>query len=175
MSLLPFWTLNVSVPLLSMEGQKALGFYHKYPHLCSEDDWRSYGFGTTWGWVINDRTFIFGWTKPLTRQFNVLTVRLKLRSQVYGHHFQRVSTWNRIVQKACQYQVYITKILSKFVSETWFSCIWLLTRLKTYHTSRRGQVHRQRIDQQSSSREMQMVKTGMVVLFNQLYILFPLN
>ncbi len=23
------------------------------------------GFGTTWGWVINDRIFIFGWTIPL--------------------------------------------------------------------------------------------------------------
>ncbi len=25
----------------------------------------SYEFGTTWGWVINDRIFIFGWTIPL--------------------------------------------------------------------------------------------------------------
>ncbi len=25
----------------------------------------SYGFGMTWGWVINDRIFIFGWTIPL--------------------------------------------------------------------------------------------------------------
>ncbi len=24
------------------------------------------GFRTTWGWVINDRIFIFGWTIPLT-------------------------------------------------------------------------------------------------------------
>ncbi len=27
--------------------------------------WRSYRFGTTWGWVINDRIFIFGRTIPL--------------------------------------------------------------------------------------------------------------
>ncbi len=26
--------------------------------------WRSYGFGKTWGWVINDRIYIFGWTSP---------------------------------------------------------------------------------------------------------------
>ncbi len=45
---------NISVALLSMEGQKALGFYQKYLHLNSEDERRSYGFGTTWGWVIND-------------------------------------------------------------------------------------------------------------------------
>ncbi len=44
---------NISVVLLCMEGQRALGFHHKYHQLCSEDEWSSYGFGTTWGWVIN--------------------------------------------------------------------------------------------------------------------------
>ncbi len=38
---------NISVALLSMEGQKALGFYQKYLHLNSEDERRSYGFGMT--------------------------------------------------------------------------------------------------------------------------------
>ncbi len=33
--------------LLSMEGQKALRFYKKKLNLCSEDEQRSYGFGTT--------------------------------------------------------------------------------------------------------------------------------
>ncbi len=56
MSLLPFWALNVGVHLLSIQGQKVLGFHKKYLHLWSEDE-RSYGFGTTWGWVINDRPF----------------------------------------------------------------------------------------------------------------------
>ncbi len=37
-SLLPFWALNVSVALLYMQGQKALGFHQKYLNLCSEDD-----------------------------------------------------------------------------------------------------------------------------------------
>ncbi len=37
----------------------------KYLNLRSEDEWRSYGVGTTWGWVINNRIFIFGWTIPL--------------------------------------------------------------------------------------------------------------
>ncbi len=40
MSLLPFWALNVVVVLLSMEGQKALGFNQKYLNLCSEDEQR---------------------------------------------------------------------------------------------------------------------------------------
>ncbi len=49
MSLLPFCALNVIVPLLSMEGQKALVFNQKYLNLCSKDEQRSCGFGTTRG------------------------------------------------------------------------------------------------------------------------------
>ncbi len=49
MSLLPFWALNVSVALLSMEGQKALGFNQKNLNLFFEDEQRSYGFGITQG------------------------------------------------------------------------------------------------------------------------------
>ncbi len=47
MSLLPFWALNMSVVLVSMEVQKALGFNQKYLNLCSEDERRSYWFETT--------------------------------------------------------------------------------------------------------------------------------
>ncbi len=60
MSLLRFWALNLSVALSFMQGHKALGFHQKYLNLCSEDERTSYGFGTTWGWVNNDRIFIFG-------------------------------------------------------------------------------------------------------------------
>ncbi len=60
---------NITVALLSMEGQRALGFHQKYLNLCSEDEQRSYGFGMTWGWVINDRIFIFGWTIPVSHLF----------------------------------------------------------------------------------------------------------
>jgi len=60
MSLLPFCTLNVVVPLLPMQSQKALGFHQKNLNLRPEDDWTSCR-----GRVINDRSFIFGWTIPL--------------------------------------------------------------------------------------------------------------
>ncbi len=46
-SLLPFWALNVVVVLQSMRVQTALGFHQKYLNLCSEDEQRSYVFGTT--------------------------------------------------------------------------------------------------------------------------------
>ncbi len=41
MFLLPFWTLNVSVALLSMEAQRALRMHQKYLNLCSKDERRS--------------------------------------------------------------------------------------------------------------------------------------
>ncbi len=89
MSLLPFWALNVSVVLLSMEDQKALGFHQKYLNLCSEDEWRSYRFGTTWGWAINDRFFIFGWTIPLS--VCVIFCSLELQNWCFVKHvFQTV-------------------------------------------------------------------------------------
>ncbi len=53
---------NISVAFPSMQGQRALRFHQKYLNLCSEDEQRTYGFGTTWGWIIDDRIFILGWT-----------------------------------------------------------------------------------------------------------------
>ncbi len=67
-----FLGLNMVTPLLSMQHQKALRFHQKYLNLCSEDEQRSYEFGTTWGWVINDRIFIFRWTIPLRFYKNTL-------------------------------------------------------------------------------------------------------
>ncbi len=55
MSLLQFFALNEVVALLSIGGQKALEIHQKYLNLCFEDEQRCYGFGTTWGCVINDR------------------------------------------------------------------------------------------------------------------------
>jgi len=48
-----------------MQASRAIGFYQKYLNLCSKDERRSYRCGTTWGLVINDIIFIFGWTNPL--------------------------------------------------------------------------------------------------------------
>ncbi len=52
-------TLIVVITLLSMEDKRALRIHQKYLHLCSEDDRRSYGLGTIWGWVINYIIYIF--------------------------------------------------------------------------------------------------------------------
>ncbi len=37
----------------------------KYLSLCSAEQRNLYRFGTTWGWVNDDRIFLFGWTIPL--------------------------------------------------------------------------------------------------------------
>ncbi len=57
MSLLPFWAPNMSVALLSMQGQKALDFIKNILICVPKDVRRSYRFGTTLGWVIKDRIF----------------------------------------------------------------------------------------------------------------------
>jgi len=40
----------------------------KYLRLCSAEERNSYRFATTWGWVNDDRIFIFGWSIPLSIQ-----------------------------------------------------------------------------------------------------------
>ncbi len=81
-SLLRFWTLIVVITLPSIEDQRALGINKKYRNLCSEDEWRFYEFGMTWGWVINDRIFIFGWTIPLMNMPRKKTTDVQPGSQI---------------------------------------------------------------------------------------------
>ncbi len=55
---------HVSYVAVYAGSQKALRFHKKYFNLCSEDERRSYRFGTTWGRVINWQNFYFGETNP---------------------------------------------------------------------------------------------------------------
>ncbi len=66
---LPFRALEVVVPLLSVQGQKALRFHQKYLNLCSKNEWRSYRFRMTWGRVIPEFLF-FGDTFLVIYPFN---------------------------------------------------------------------------------------------------------
>ncbi len=50
----------------------------------SEDEQRSYMFGMTWGRVINDRIFIFGWTNLLT-SFTRTHARTHARTRTWVH------------------------------------------------------------------------------------------
>ncbi len=93
MSLLCFWTLIVLITLLSMEDLRALGMHQKYLHLCSEDEWRSYEFGMAWGWVINDRIFIFWWTIPLMPSYYPVTL-LKIKVLYWHQWFYEEHPWN---------------------------------------------------------------------------------
>ncbi len=79
------WTYQLCYCL--WEGQKALKFHHNYLNLCSEDEWRSYRLRVTWGWVINDRIFIFGWTNPFISaplvSANTIIAHLSFHLSVY--------------------------------------------------------------------------------------------
>jgi len=52
----------------------------------SEDEQRSYMFGMTWGRVINDRIFIFGWTNLLT-SFTRKHARTHARTHTHTHTY----------------------------------------------------------------------------------------
>ncbi len=58
---------KTKIPTLFNNSLRALGFHQRYLNLCSKDEQMSYGFGTKWGWEMNDIISIFGWTIPLTR------------------------------------------------------------------------------------------------------------
>ncbi len=47
---------------LSLYSLKQLAHSSEVLLLCSVEERKSYGFVTTWGWVIDSKIFIFGWT-----------------------------------------------------------------------------------------------------------------
>ncbi len=58
---------SIFFPTMEVNGapkQPGYKLSSEYP-LCSAEQRHSYRFGTTWGWVNDDRIFIFGWTIPL--------------------------------------------------------------------------------------------------------------
>jgi len=50
MSLITFLGWQVSITIETLWMSVTAFRFHKR-NLCSEDEWRSYGVGTTWGWV----------------------------------------------------------------------------------------------------------------------------
>ncbi len=59
---------SIFFPTMEINGapnQPGYKLSSKYIPLCSAEQRNSYRFGTTWGWVNDDRIFIFGWTIPL--------------------------------------------------------------------------------------------------------------
>ncbi len=72
-SIVKFADDTVVLGLISNNDETAyLGEVERLTSWCQDkvcvQRWRSYGFGTTWGWVINDRIFIFG---PLRMWFKL--------------------------------------------------------------------------------------------------------
>ncbi len=63
--------------------------------LCSKDERRSSEFGTTWGWAINDRFFIFEWTIPLNTDADFFHWRMVLPAfdNKYGNFGSKWPFW----------------------------------------------------------------------------------
>ncbi len=59
-----FGDLHLFVYIINVNGSKTTSLTSKY-HLLSLTK-KTAQFGTTWGWVNDDRFFIFGWTIPLS-------------------------------------------------------------------------------------------------------------
>ncbi len=65
----PLTSIVFFFPTMEVNGapkQPGYKLSSKYLPLCSAEQRKSYRFGTTWGWVNDDRIFIFGWTIPLS-------------------------------------------------------------------------------------------------------------
>ncbi len=65
----PLTSIVFCFPTMEVNGapkQPGYKLSSTYLPLCSAEQRHSYRFGTTWGWVNDDRIFIFGWTIPLT-------------------------------------------------------------------------------------------------------------
>ncbi len=62
-----FHSRNIKYTMEINGAPELLCFPHssEYLPLCLVEQRHSYRFGTTWGWVNDDRIFIFGWTIPL--------------------------------------------------------------------------------------------------------------
>ncbi len=82
-----FWyseIFSIFFPTMEVNGapkQPGYKLSSKYLPLCSAEQRHSYRFGTTWGWVNDDRIFIFGWTSPLSNNLKCKTFYHSLPEQ----------------------------------------------------------------------------------------------
>ncbi len=80
-------TSIIFFPTMEVNGaQKQSGYKlsSKYLPLCSTEQRHSYSFGTTRGWVNDDRIFIFGWTVPL-RCGSLMNRKFKRKVFIWKH------------------------------------------------------------------------------------------
>ncbi len=94
----PLTSIVFSFPTMEVNGapkQPGYKLSSKYLPLCSAEQRHSYRFGTTWGWVNDDRIFIFGLTIHLridigsSEQFKIKKSALPIQCP---HSWRDVST-----------------------------------------------------------------------------------
>ncbi len=84
---------DVLTTFLGLGSESFIRFHQKYLHLC-------YRFETTWGWVINDRISIFGWTNPL----------LSFSYLLFFHRWRCASRTSSWPANLCDYAVTSNKL-----------------------------------------------------------------
>ncbi len=135
MSLLRFWTWERCSCVVVYGGSESSRI--SYLNLCSKDERRSYRFETTWGWVINYRISIFGWTIPLTLYFTVLLKNIVLMVCVL---IQRSSLYYSICRSKSTLKLYWNTthflthcILHIFIEQNSSICTWGMCLYSIYH------------------------------------------
>ncbi len=113
---------NIYFPSMEVNGApKQLGYKlsSKYLHLCSAEQRYSYRFGNTWGWVNDDRIFIFWWTFPLMQFLASPALHLSLIQILSSAPTMNCSIYT-LIFTYCSYEKHYT-----------WMCVWLLCCIKT--------------------------------------------
>ncbi len=86
----------------------------KYFHFCSAEQRNSYRFGTTWGWVNDDRIFIFGWTITLNSSMNLCLWILNCKNTFKCEAFLSLCEWAVQIHLLCIFK-HFQHILSHYM------------------------------------------------------------
>ncbi len=96
----PLTSIVLFFPAMEVNGapkQRDYNLSSKYVPLCSAEQRNSYRFGTTWGWVNDDRIFIFGCTVSLKNMQNSVFLIIQKLTVVSGFHVSWVHSIGIIV------------------------------------------------------------------------------
>ncbi len=115
----PLTSIVFFVPTMEVNGapkQPGYKLSSKYLPWCSAEQRHSYRFGTTWGWVNDDRIFIFRWTIPLMSHWIIHSNKWFKTLIHSGTNYIWVSNW--IIQPTDLFKVLINLVQYEWAIET---------------------------------------------------------
>ncbi len=96
--------------------------------LICEDEWRSYMFGTTGGWVINDKIIFLGWTTTLTPASILWVIYFKL---ILLKCFHDIIRYKMLYCYVTEYEVWYVTLLCYYIT---INVFWRQHRCFTTHS-----------------------------------------